>query len=1265
MGKPAVILSPAPTSGATHGVTGRTRLLLATIVACLAFALLPAAAFATASGLNGAIVEPESTSATACHVVSRDPDGSHPIELLSACPDFSVDEDGNTTAETDFDGTNGIKVLVKGTLQRTITVPNRPTDYGYGNVALSPDGDWVAFELLPSDSSEIASLYVAPTDGSSAPRQLIAYDLSSGDGAISLQPAWTPDSKRLVTFALEGGTTSDIDELVSIDAASGAVSNLAASADIAPTDFHDWVHLSFVVDDVSPDGTRALLSATRYNGYGSEERLWEVDLGASSATRVSNREYDLPQSFDLAAVYSPDGTQIAIHVLDESTNSAFEGEYLVLHPLHDTKAADDDTESILSNAPAGNTGHMVWEIEDTGPDITTGPDDTTTKSRTATFEFGSEVIGVTFQCSLDKAAFTACKSPVTYSSLADGPHTFRVRIVYPDESVSTISERAWTVDNQLPVVLIDSAPSGTGNPADATITFHGNEPDLEFTCSLDGGEPYACSSPVDLFSLTPGSHVLTITATDALGNTSSAPTVVTWSVGGGSNLPPVSTCSGHAVATASSGLLFMVGRSGTCLTRDTVAGQPVWKATGVVTVNGILVTPDHGTAVTLSAAGANGTFTTTGPASFQLGSLLAYHADNGVAWAQDALGLLKSSGLLVQSIAGLKIVPVWPTIDLSSDDGGTARIALTVTLPEGFSTLPSALGGKDTPQVSGALSVTASNDKGVSFGGRVQIAKAFLGSLEVKDIDLAYNSGAQAFSGSFGLELPPDGPEIVVGATIGAPPTPALWGCCLRKLTYAVQNLNRPIGDTPLFLQKLGGEFSRETGTVAGRQQTYLKLAGVAGLSLGPTLPFIDQPAVTFDGTASLSWSDPWVLEASGQASLLQFPLEDGKVTYTSGVGAVLTGHVDETIAGYGLSAQITNTFFAGRSQFNIEGTGLTNWPLLGSQATNVIFSNKGFAACSEMHGRFGDSAYGWGVDSSGHLQVLAGMCDLGPYRVTSAAAHATAAGTPRDVMLAAHSGMRLLAVHGAGGAPNVTVTGPAGLHLVGGPNGTRTATGIVIVDKAHATTYVLLPGGPAGRYTITSSDRTITGVGEADSLPPAHPRVTSRPAPGGRRVLSWSQHTAPGQQLELFEQGAGGTGRLLVTTVRARGHLTYAPQLGIGGKRSILAVTLENGLPRARLVVARYAVVDRPPGKVRGLKAKGRRLRWKAAPRATRYMIAFVLHSRSRAALTTRHLAVRIPAGASAATVLALDALGRPGPAATIRLHRARRTHRAHHRAR
>ena len=73
-----------------------------------------------------------------------------------------------------------------------------------------------------------------------------------------------------------------------------------------------------------------------------------------------------------------------------------------------------------------------------------------------------------------------------------------------------------------------------------------------------------------------------------------------------------------------------------------------------------------------------------------------------------------------------------------------------------------------------------------------------------------------------------------------------------------------------------------------------------------------------------------------------------------------LDGSVQATIAGYGLSAAIRNTFFQGRTQFNVEAAGDIVLPLLGSQHAEAIFSTKGFAACSEVHSPAGDYALGW-----------------------------------------------------------------------------------------------------------------------------------------------------------------------------------------------------------------------------------------------------------------------------------------------------------------
>ena len=70
---------------------------------------------------------------------------------------------------------------------------------------------------------------------------------------------------------------------------------------------------------------------------------------------------------------------------------------------------------------AGNLGTRparTWTV-DLPPDttITSGPLDDT-RDTTATFEFTANETGVTFECSLDSAAYAACTSPHTVTGLA-------------------------------------------------------------------------------------------------------------------------------------------------------------------------------------------------------------------------------------------------------------------------------------------------------------------------------------------------------------------------------------------------------------------------------------------------------------------------------------------------------------------------------------------------------------------------------------------------------------------------------------------------------------------------------------------------------------------------------------------------------------------------------------------------------------------------------------------------------------------------------
>ncbi|HEV3477814.1 MAG TPA: DNRLRE domain-containing protein, partial [Gaiellaceae bacterium] len=88
-----------------------------------------------------------------------------------------------------------------------------------------------------------------------------------------------------------------------------------------------------------------------------------------------------------------------------------------------------------------------WMVDQTPPEsvISSGPSATTT-STGATFSFLSPEAGSTFQCALDAAAFVACSSPVSYSNLAAGQHTFRVRAVDAAGNIdASPASYPWTI----------------------------------------------------------------------------------------------------------------------------------------------------------------------------------------------------------------------------------------------------------------------------------------------------------------------------------------------------------------------------------------------------------------------------------------------------------------------------------------------------------------------------------------------------------------------------------------------------------------------------------------------------------------------------------------------------------------------------------------------------------------------------------------------------------------------------------------------------
>jgi len=68
-----------------------------------------------------------------------------------------------------------------------------------------------------------------------------------------------------------------------------------------------------------------------------------------------------------------------------------------------------------------------------------------TKAKTATFKFISSLAGSTFECRLDKAGWSGCKSPKKLKKLKPGKHTFKVRAIKGDLFDATPASYSWNV----------------------------------------------------------------------------------------------------------------------------------------------------------------------------------------------------------------------------------------------------------------------------------------------------------------------------------------------------------------------------------------------------------------------------------------------------------------------------------------------------------------------------------------------------------------------------------------------------------------------------------------------------------------------------------------------------------------------------------------------------------------------------------------------------------------------------------------------------
>src|SRR4026208_1060223 len=178
-----------------------------------------------------------------------------------------------------------------------------------------------------------------------------------------------------------------------------------------------------------------------------------------------------------------------------------------------------------------------------------------TKSNSVIFEFsGNDTGGVGIdhlECSLDGATFTACTSPVQFSSadILDGTHAFSVRA---QDKVGNIMSTPllfnWTVDTVAPSTNINMAidgnnetlvSNGSTRSTSTTFTFSGSDSGptgengvgiKQFECRVDNSNFSVCTSPAHYDNMTDGNHTLAVISEDKVGNVGSMPSSFNWTV---------------------------------------------------------------------------------------------------------------------------------------------------------------------------------------------------------------------------------------------------------------------------------------------------------------------------------------------------------------------------------------------------------------------------------------------------------------------------------------------------------------------------------------------------------------------------------------------------------------------------------------------------------------------------------------------------------------------------------------------------------------
>jgi hypothetical protein len=650
--------------------------------------------------------------------------------------------------------------------------------------------------------------------------------------------------------------------------------------------------------------------------------------------------------------------------------------------------------------------------------------------------------------------------------------------------------------------------------------------------------------------------------------------------GGGTSIACTKVTFGAVVARVASGCF---------LPDETHPNSNVGVSTGSVRVNGVDLVPDAGVRIVIDPHAR--TINSSGPVQVLLHSSLTddtvlWHGKIAIQLPSAAAGATLFDFPMSAFQAELKGFPFHDNVQVVISGKGKASIPAHLELPATF------LG------LTGDGTLTASDPNGFDAGTlHFAIPDSDFLAFRLEGLHVDYTFNADTWTGGGALEL-----RGAAAAKFKAEVSfagGALVGAKLLFTTYPGVAIYPDV-----FLHDFNIDFHLVKPVSFG-----------GGLSAGVFWGGGDSYLVDLVGHVHLEAGDsqhPTIVTVTGTGKVLELDLATAKLTYST------DGYADANVSvGFGdkskwLSFSTTTDLAIYHHDFGATFTA-TGCALYICPSLQGAASRKGMAVCGHLGKTVGIDLPGyhisdidahWGCHMSAYqLQVPPG--ESGNDIAQTAAADRTFTVTGKQSLVD-------LELHGAGGAPSVTLETPGGAIVA--PATPPTATSQLVAapdpDPSHARTEIGLYHPQPGVWTV----HTDPGSPEITSLSMAHeeqlPQVSAHVTGSGTtRALHYRlRGVAPDVVVQFVEQAKGGS-HFLGTAKGSRGVLRFRPGGGDGGRRAVQAIVLMNGYNRAQPTVAHYVAPRlRRPGRVPGLRASrhgsGLSVSYRAAAGAVDYVV-------------------------------------------------------------